>query len=165
MTLFRRRRARRAELEAREARHKKLHTPPAVPLTRTDVQLLLTGLTESDRLRGKLLYTPRHGRSMAEIMRAAALAGALGHDTMPLPVSESTWSLALDLNSVHGDLVKWAPDAPITTTFGLLVLKIEALSALSSRTGWTCTRDRDANAWCWTTPPTVDAVTWLLPGA
>jgi hypothetical protein len=137
----------------------------AVPLTRSDLEALVTAYTEADRLahagranlgNGGVGYARRQA---AVVMRAAALAGALGHDTVPLPLRDVEM-----LEYVHATLRNHAPAARGTHDFGLLILRLQALSALCALNGWHYEPDHEAGTIRWVTPVPADGASRMLPG-
>jgi len=125
----------------------------AVPLTPQEVEVLVTGFAEKDRLtqrhRPDICGGSGYSRGQAvEVMRAAALAASLGHDSVPYMVT----SLHM-LEYVTGDLRRWAPQARHTESFALLELKLHALSAVAARNNWRYESDDEARAIRWVTPP------------
>jgi histidine triad (HIT) family protein len=136
----------------------------AVPLVRADVEALVTAYTESDRLTrlahsvlgsGGTSYA-RH--QAAAVMRAAALAGALGQDTVPMPVPDVDM-----LEHVHNTLQGHAPGEQLTRDFGLLILKLQALSALCGLNGWHYEHDHEAKTVRWVTPVAAGTAARALP--
>lgn len=130
----------------------------AVPLTPQEVEVLVTGFTEDDRLTRR--HRPDIGggsgycqNEAVGVMRDAALAASLGHDSVPYRVT----SLHM-LQYVTGALRNWAPQTRHTEAFALLELKLHALSAVAVRNNWRYELDHEARAIRWATPPALAMV-------
>jgi hypothetical protein len=131
----------------------------AVPLTLGEAQLLIHSYHEDDRL-NRAYFWAHTGSAYAlgqaqTIVKAVALAGALGHKAVPAPVQDISM-----LDTVLYALEKWDPHARTTSQFRLLMLKMQGLSALCKRNDWRYKYDRDAGAIRWVKPPVIDG----LPG-
>lgn len=135
----------------------------AVPLTPDDVDVLVTGLVEKDRLlrfhRPDIVVSPMFGHraQAAAIGRSAVYAAHLGHETIPYPTTH-----LIELAYVLGDLHRWASSAAITDKFGNVELKLRSLEALARARKWRyqCadTGSQLDPTWEWKgTPVSVDA--------
>lgn len=125
----------------------------AVPMSAEDVRLLVRAYQEEDRLtRQKRPHLSRRdqGRSVV-VLKAAALAHALGHAAVPMPVAQLPM-----LKYVTMSLLDWK--SGMGDEFATFELKLNALSALSARNGWLYEYDGAARAWRWAASVAMDTL-------
>jgi hypothetical protein len=149
--MFRRRQARLSEAPspARQDRHL------AVPLTMEEVQVLVAGLREDDRVMRENFWA--HSGSgwavgeMTTVLTTMGLAAALGHQSVPYPVQ------ALGIyEHVLAGMRQNRADKAIADALELLVAKMHVMTGMARQLGWYVMPTPDG--WRWVEQPHPDAV-------
>lgn len=126
----------------------------AVPLTPNEVALLVEVLNEDHRL--TRLHRPDIGGGSSyalseaqTVSRVAGVAAALGHPVVPLMVRQISM-----LDYTLATLQKWAPRAPLTRRFEVLLSRLHLLAGMAHVHGWRCRWGEGGVRWH-PHPPTI----------